>query len=670
VTPPSPGGVVPVTVSTPLGPGTGSATFTFVAPVPTITGGDSTRGPVAGGYQVGFSGSGLSFPTGATVDGVAVTVQAETDQRVRISMPAHAAGVVAITVSTAGGTSAPSPGATFTYTTAPPKITSISPAEGPSTGFTSVTVRGSDLVGATGVTVGGTPLQGWLANDTTMNISIPPRPVGSAAIVVTTANGATTPDAASTFRSYNPTLVPAAPTAVSAAPRRQSALISWSAPPVTTAASPTSYTATAFPGGAKCTASVSFGTGLSCTIPGLAPGTPYTVTVTATNDAGTGPPSAPSAPFVPVSGSYFHPLAPQRLLDSRGSTGSWSGPLVAGVPRTLSVVPAGSGIPLAAEAVVVNITVTGSTANSFLTAYPAGGALPTASNLNFAAGETVPNLATVKVGDAGQITFATASGSVHVIVDVVGYYSADLGDRFTALAPTRVLDSRGATGGWTGPLAAESSRTLPVRGVAGVPATASAVVVNVTATGGSTNSFLTVYPSGGSVPTASNVNYAAGQTVPNLVTVKVGADGTIAFNTAAGTVHVVVDLVGFYDPTTGDVFHVLAPTRVLDSRGATGGWGEPLAAGTPRALVLGASTPASATAIIGNATVTQATANSFLTVYPGGPVPSASNLNFGAGQTVPNLVVVKLAPDGQITFANAAGSTQVIFDLVGYFQPW
>ena len=45
----------------------------------------------------------------------------------------------------------------------------------------------------------------------------------------------------------------------------------------------------------------------------------------------------------------------------------------------------------------------------------------------------------------------------------------------------------------------------------------------------------------------------------------------------------------------------------------------------------------------------------------------ASNLNFGAGQTVPNLVVVKVSADGWLDFSNAAGTVDVVADIQGWF---
>ena len=76
-----------------------------------------------------------------------------------------------------------------------------------------------------------------------------------------------------------------------------------------------------------------------------------------------------------------------------------------------------------ASAVALNVTVTGPTAPSHLTIWPTGQAMPTASNLNFVAGQTVPNHVVVKLGSGGSLNVLNNSGNAHVIVDVVGWYS-------------------------------------------------------------------------------------------------------------------------------------------------------------------------------------------------------------------------------------------------------
>ena len=68
-------------------------------------------------------------------------------------------------------------------------------------------------------------------------------------------------------------------------------------------------------------------------------------------------------------------------------------------------------------------------------------------------------------------------------------------------------------------------------------------------------------------------------------------------------------------------------------------------------------------------TVTNTTAPSFLTVYPSTATrPLASDLNWTARLTIPNLVVATLGTTGAIRFYNFAGSTDVVVDLLGYFN--
>src|SRR5207248_1200644 len=100
------------------------------------------------------------------------------------------------------------------------------------------------------------------------------------------------------------------------------------------------------------------------------------------------------------------------------------------------------------------------------------------------------------------------------------------------------------------------------------PANTQAVVMNVTVTNGNAASFLTVWPHGASQPLASNLNWPAGRTVPNRVTVKVGSSNSVDIYNSNGDVDVVVDLAGFYttDMAQGAHFVSTSPHRVLDSR--------------------------------------------------------------------------------------------------------
>ena len=283
--------------------------------------------------------------------------------------------------------------------------------------------------------------------------------------------------------------------------------------------------------------------------------------------------------------SSFVPTTPTRVLDSRDGTGGYSTPWSADQTRALTVAGAGP-VPADATAVVMNVTVTNPTAPSFVTVSPTGGLVPVASNLNFVTGQTIPNLVTVQTGAGGKIDLTNHSGRTDLVIDVVGYYTTGAGDLFTAVTPTRVLDSRNGTGGYPTPWGAGQTRPLTVTGTAGIPPGATAVVMNVTVTNPSKSSWLRVSPTGTPPPLASNLNFVAGQTIPNLVTVKVGAGGKVDITNLTGHTDVIADIVGYFTPTTGSGFVPLAPARVLDSRTGTGGYSTPWGAAQTRPLTV------------------------------------------------------------------------------------
>ena len=101
-----------------------------------------------------------------------------------------------------------------------------------------------------------------------------------------------------------------------------------------------------------------------------------------------------------------------------------------------------------------------------------------------------------------------------------------VGSRFTPITPVRLLDTRSGLGAPTGMVGPEGPIELQVGGVGGVPsAGVTAVVLNVTVTDPTVPGFVTVYPTGQPRPLASNLNFVAGQIVPNQVTVEVGSGG-------------------------------------------------------------------------------------------------------------------------------------------------
>jgi hypothetical protein len=374
----------------------------------------------------------------------------------------------------------------------------------------------------------------------------------------------------------------------------------------------------------------------------------------------------------------FVALSPSRLLDTRVSSGG-SGPVSAYGSVDLQVTGRG-GVPSSGvDAVILNVTVVTPQASGYATVYPTGTAAPNASNLNFTPGQVVPNLVVAKLGTGGKVTIRNGSpGRAEVVADVAGYFvggtAVDPGG-LTAVAPSRLLDTRPEMGG-TGAVTPFGSTRVQVTGRGGVPGSGvSAAVVNLTAVAPTFPGFLTAFPTGGSVPTASNVNFVAGQVVPNLAVVKLDADGSFTLrNGSAGWTHEVVDVVGYVMDglVTGSGMYVpVNPSRILETRPEYGGTGAVAPFGVKTLAVTGVGgVPATGVSgVVMNVTVVAGGAPGYLTVYPADvAAPLASNLNFTPGLTVPNLVAVKTSAAGAVNILNASTSAiQVIADVSGYF---
>ena len=250
---------------------------------------------------------------------------------------------------------------------------------------------------------------------------------------------------------------------------------------------------------------------------------------------GTVPTPAP-APTPVTEVPAFQPISPKRLLDTRtgGQTedGRFAGIGVrpAGERFVLPVGGRLATLPATMAAVALNVTVVAPGGSGYLTVWPCSGdGPPNASNLNYVAGQVVPNMVLVPVDAAGEVCLQPAETGTHLLVDVYGYFP--VGAAIEASTPQRLLDTR--PGGTTidGAFAGEGRRPagarleLTVAGRGGVAAGASAVVLNVTATDPSGAGYLTVWPcETDAPPNASNLNFSAGRTVPNSVIVPLSGE--------------------------------------------------------------------------------------------------------------------------------------------------
>ena len=183
-------GTVDVRVTAPGGTSAISAADRFIYTAPTVTAILPTSGSTAGGSRVTITGTGFTGATAVTfgaTTGTNMTVFSST--KINVTSPAHTAGIVNVKVTTPGGTSAISTADRFTYS-APPKVTSISPASGSHAGNTLVTVTGTGFTGATAVTFGTIPgTSRTVVNATTITVRSPAHAAGVVNVRVTTPYG-------------------------------------------------------------------------------------------------------------------------------------------------------------------------------------------------------------------------------------------------------------------------------------------------------------------------------------------------------------------------------------------------------------------------------------------------------------------------------------------------
>jgi hypothetical protein len=779
VSPPGATGSVNITVTTPSGTSQPTAfTYTTLLP-PEVTALGPDTGSAGGGTVTFISGNNLGGVTGVQFG----TVQTFrffniSDSLIRAVSPTASTGRADVTVTTRAGTSNVSPADQFTYTTAlSPTLRAVSPSTGQP--GTSAVITGTGLFGATAVSFGISQAAFFNESDTLLFTLVPPGAPGTPVdVTVTTGAGASTLVAAYTYGAaenpivnvvspnigvagttvfvtgtglggastvtfgdaaaanffiHSDTLVeatsppgngtvdiivttavgpsskgaadrftyasaPGPPTHVTAGAGDALAVVSWM-PPDSNGGSPiTSYTVTSSPDAIQARVD---GNTTTATVTGLTNGVSYTFTATASNVLGNSPASAPSnavtpmapapppppPPPLPSTGGrgHHHSMSPARILDTRDGTGGLSAARL-GQGSTLDVQVAGQGgVPATGvSSAVLNVTVTDTSAPGYLVVYAKGIARPLASNLNWVAGQTVANLVEVPLSADGKVTVFNSAGSTDVIFDLAGYVSTpdqstSTDGLYNPLVPARLLDTRTGLGGAT-TVGAGGTVSVQVTGRGNVPASGvSAVVLNVTATNPTASSYVTAWPEGAIRPLASNLNFVAGQTVPNRVIAKVGTGGKVDLYNFNGKVDLVVDVGGYFtDATaggTGSGFNPLTSARVVDTRNGIGGFSSPVGAGGLLSLqVAGQSgVPAMSsaippTAVVLNVAVTNPTADSFLTVWPAGSTqPIASDLNYGTGQTRANFVVVKVGADGKINLFNLAGSTDVVIDVVGWY---
>jgi hypothetical protein len=284
----------------------------------------------------------------------------------------------------------------------------------------------------------------------------------------------------------------------------------------------------------------------------------------------------------------------------------------------------------------------------------------------------VPNLVLAQVGSNGKVAFINGSpGTVAMVVDVFGYFdqsgSGLPAGRYRPLTPARTYDSRaGRT-----PLAPSEQRTIPIATHGGVPANASAVAINLTATNTTATGYLAAIPGGSTYAGTSNVNFGPAQSASNRVIVPL-AGGAVTIVNASGYTDFAIDVSGWFTDgsnpaASGGVYTPVPPSRLFDTRAGYG----PLGPGGIRPLP-GAGrngiSAAATTAAINIVAVNETAPSSFLAAYPDpGPWPGNSDVNTAAGRINTNAVLVRLG-GGNFDVIHADGSTDFAVDVQGWFS--
>ncbi|MGO9564660.1 MAG: choice-of-anchor tandem repeat GloVer-containing protein, partial [Candidatus Korobacteraceae bacterium] len=371
-----------------------------------------------------------------------------------------------------------------------------------------------------------------------------------------------------------------------------------------------------------------------------------------------------------LSDVQFVPATPCRLVDTRQT----HDPIQGGTWQDFIVPQLGDcNIPATAAAYSLNVTVVPQGPLGYLTIWPAGKNQPTVSTMNSVDGRIKANAAIVPAGASGAVS-VYATNTTDLILDVDGYFAPPASGtyQFYPLTPCRLVDTRGADGSLGGPrLPAQTPRSFPLLSSSCIPKGLNPLAYSLNFTvvpnpSGQPLGYLSVWPAGESQPVVSTLNNPTATVVANAAIVPAGTGGAIDVS-AYNTTDLLIDINGYFaTPGTGGLsLYPVAPCRVLDTRQSGGSF-----VGEKTVNVVGSACapPSNTAAYIFNATVVPPGSMPFLTLWPNGePQPTVSTLNAYDGFITSNMAIVP-TNNGSID-AYAAGLTQLLLDISGYFAP-
>lgn len=337
----------------------------------------------------------------------------------------------------------------------------------------------------------------------------------------------------------------------------------------------------------------------------------------------------------PTTDDPFVIITPDRVIDTRTTS-----PVVGGTTLKVPVVSQ-TVVPADAKVAVANVTATQAAGRGFITAYECGTTRPTVSNFNYQPVLRRAGLIYAPLSDDGSICLYT-SQTVELIVDIDGYTPA-LGT-YDATTPVRIADTR------TSSLVAAGATlevTPPASG-------ADALAITVTSVNSTANGYLTAYTCSEGLPASSTVNYRTGLPFANLTIV--GNEKICVFTSKA--TNILVDIHGEFSAPVD-----LDKARLLDTRVGT----QPTAGSTTAFDPSTAPDLAGAEVAAVNVTSARSTTNGFFTVWNcADPRPTASTLNYRAGEAIANLAMVDTT---RTVCVYTSAPSDILLDLVAVTTP-
>jgi fibronectin type 3 domain-containing protein len=288
----------------------------------------------------------------------------------------------------------------------------------------------------------------------------------------------------------------------------------------------------------------------------------------------------------------FYPVAPCRLVDTRGAAAGFDGidpfagppippagtatiPVQSTTEASTITEPAPCGaIPSSAQAYSFNLTVVPVAQGrvDYVSLWPAGSPQTVVATLNDPQGAIVANAALVPAGapNGGVSVYNDGSSATDVVIDMNGYFAAPTGLQFYPIAPCRLVDTRGVAAGFDGiaPFSGPSipplgTLTIPVQSAteAGantepapcgvIPSSAQAYSMNITVVPpakGDPVDFVTLWPAGLTQPFVATLNDPQGLIVANAAIVQAGlpSGGISVYNAGPSPTDVVIDMNGYF----------------------------------------------------------------------------------------------------------------------------